>query len=108
MAGCTANQSVITQPLNRSFSELTMAAVSRLLSVGLRRQVQQAVKHQVPVVQFIRRETTDSSTALETRPTVRKFDPEVRQNLTEFGQYVAECMPKYVQKVCLTFSSRRV
>ena len=26
----------------------------------------------------------------------------VRQNLTEFGQYVAECMPKYVQKVQLT------
>merc|ERR1712133_255481 len=41
-------------------------------------------------------------TELETRPTVRKFDPEVRQNLTEFGQYVAECLPKYVQKVQLT------
>jgi len=79
-----------------------MAAVSRLLSVGLKRQVQQAVKHKVPVVQFIRRETTDSTTALETRPTVRKFDPEVRQNLTDFGQYVAECLPKYVQKVQLT------
>ena len=25
-----------------------------------------------------------------------------RQNLTDFGQYVAECMPKYVQKVQLT------
>ena len=32
---------------------------------------------------------------------MRKFDPEMRQNLTEFGQYVAECMPKYVQKVGL-------
>jgi len=46
-------------------------------------------------------EGTDS-TALETRPTVRKFDPEVRKNLSEFGQYVAECMPKFVQKVQLT------
>lgn len=26
----------------------------------------------------------------------------VRQNLTEFGQYVAECLPKYVQQVQLT------
>ena len=66
--------------------------------------------------QHIRSESSDA-TALETRPTVRKFDPVVRQNLTgeiyhddslinlscsEFGQYVAECMPKYVQKVQLT------
>ena len=52
-------------------------------------------------LQAVRGEATDS-TALETRPTVRKFDPVVRENLTEFGQYVAECMPKYVQKVQLT------
>ena len=34
--------------------------------------------------------------------TIRKFDPVARQNLTDFGQYCAECMPKYVQKVQLT------
>ena len=34
--------------------------------------------------------------------TVRKFDPLQRQSLTEFGQYCAECMPKFVQKVQLT------
>ncbi len=34
--------------------------------------------------------------------TFRKFDPEVRKNLTDFGKYVAENMPKYVQKVQLT------
>lgn len=52
---------------------------------------------------LLRCESGDASTtALETRPTVRKFDPEMRQNLTDFGQYVAECMPKYVQKVQLT------
>ena len=35
--------------------------------------------------------------------TIRKsMDPVARQNLTDFGQYVAECMPKYVQKVQLT------
>ena len=30
------------------------------------------------------------------------MDPVAKQNLTDFGQYVAECMPKYVQKVQLT------
>jgi len=53
---------------------------------------------------FSRNESSDTTGAnqLETRPTVRKFDPVQRQNLTDFGQYVAECMPKYVQKVQLT------
>lgn len=34
--------------------------------------------------------------------TVRKPDEVVRSNLTDFGKYVAECLPKYVQKVQLT------
>lgn len=34
--------------------------------------------------------------------TVRKYDPVQRANLTDFGKYVAECLPKYVQKVQLT------
>merc|ERR1712032_1530931 len=61
-------------------------------------------KHLTPFFLQRRHEGTDagSETALETRPTVRKFDPEVRKNLTEFGQYVAECLPKYVQKAQLT------
>jgi len=46
-----------------------------------------------------RNQSTESP---ETRPTVRKFDPVQRQNLTDFGQYVAECLPKFVQKVQLT------
>ena len=81
-----------------------MATVTRLLASGIRRQLGKTVRKQTPVTQFVRWEGTDS-TALETRPTVRKFDPEMRQNLTEFGQYVAECMPKYVQKVGLGSSS---
>ncbi|KAK7789939.1 hypothetical protein R5R35_000721 [Gryllus longicercus] len=40
--------------------------------------------------------------ACETRPTVRKFNPVQRSQLTEYGKYVAECLPKYVQKVQLT------
>lgn len=34
--------------------------------------------------------------------TVRKPNEVTRSNLTDFGQYVAECLPKYVQKVQLT------
>merc|ERR1711860_352542 len=50
-----------------------------------------------------RSEGTDAgSSSAETRPTIRKFDPVQRENLTDFGKYVADCMPKYVQKVQLT------
>uniref|UniRef100_A0A7R9IWJ4 NADH dehydrogenase [ubiquinone] iron-sulfur protein 3, mitochondrial n=1 Tax=Timema californicum TaxID=61474 RepID=A0A7R9IWJ4_TIMCA len=38
----------------------------------------------------------------ETRPTVRKFDVGQRTQLSDFGKYVAECLPKYVQKVQIT------
>lgn len=31
--------------------------------------------------------------------TIRPVNMVERQTLTEYGQYVAECMPKYVQKV---------
>lgn len=34
--------------------------------------------------------------------TVRKPDQASRSHLTDFGKYVAECLPKYVQKVQLT------
>jgi len=45
-----------------------------------------------------RNESTGTQ-AEETRPTIRKFNPSQRKELSEFGKYVAECMPKYVQKV---------
>ncbi|KAL1376728.1 hypothetical protein pipiens_004311 [Culex pipiens pipiens] len=43
-----------------------------------------------------------SEAAAESRPTVRKPDAAARADLSDFGKYVAECMPKYVQKVQLT------
>merc|ERR1711894_107528 len=59
-------------------------------------------KRFVPMVSLTRHDSTTSG-EMETRPTVRKaMDPVARRNLTDFGQYVAECMPKYVQKVQLT------
>ena len=60
-----------------------MASVSRLVTAGLRRQLcgLQSVSAARVLQQHIRSESSDA-TALETRPTVRKFDPVVRQNLT--------------------------
>lgn len=40
--------------------------------------------------------------AAETRPTARKFDAAQRAQLSDYGCYVAECLPKFVQKVQLT------
>lgn len=44
----------------------------------------------------------EADTAVEVRPTVRKFDAVQRTQLSDYGKYVAECLPKYVQKVQLT------
>ncbi|XP_076041079.1 NADH:ubiquinone oxidoreductase core subunit S3 [Oratosquilla oratoria] len=41
-------------------------------------------------------------TSSEIYPTIRPVDAVERQNLSDFGQYVAECLPKYVQKVQIT------
>merc|ERR1711928_238902 len=76
--------------------------VRRLLAGGLSGLAARSAVRPKQLTPFFlqrRHEGTDAGaeTALETRPTVRKFDPEVRKNLTEFGQYVAECLPKYVQ-----------
>uniref|UniRef100_A0A0A1XTL0 NADH dehydrogenase [ubiquinone] iron-sulfur protein 3, mitochondrial n=1 Tax=Zeugodacus cucurbitae TaxID=28588 RepID=A0A0A1XTL0_ZEUCU len=38
----------------------------------------------------------------EDKPTFRKPNEAARLNLSNFGRYVAECLPKYVQKVQLT------
>jgi len=38
----------------------------------------------------------------ETAPTVRKHDAVARKSLSDFGVYVGECLPKYVQKIQLT------
>jgi len=42
------------------------------------------------------------STGPDLHPTIRPVDAVQRQTLSEFGQYVAECLPKYVQKVQIT------
>lgn len=36
---------------------------------------------------------------VETKPTIRKTNAVITSQLSEYGLYVAECLPKYVQKV---------
>lgn len=38
-------------------------------------------------------------TSKNTSPTIRPFSKENRDNLMKYGEYVSECLPKYVQKV---------
>ncbi|KZC11901.1 PREDICTED: NADH dehydrogenase [ubiquinone] iron-sulfur protein 3, mitochondrial [Dufourea novaeangliae] len=45
------------------------------------------------------RTNTTTVEKTETQPTIRKPSHVDVENLKEFGQYVAECLPKYVQKV---------
>merc|ERR1712117_950842 len=47
-------------------------------------------------------ESGDGAKSVVLRPTVRKFDLQQRQSLSEFGQYAAQCLPKFIQKVQLT------
>ncbi|XP_023225377.1 NADH dehydrogenase [ubiquinone] iron-sulfur protein 3, mitochondrial-like [Centruroides sculpturatus] len=47
--------------------------------------------------------STDAVASTETKPTIRKPDAVARDQLSQFGCYVAECLPKYVQKVQLTY-----
>ncbi|CAG9795436.1 unnamed protein product [Diatraea saccharalis] len=55
-----------------------------------------------PFLQRIATKTDQAATQVETRPTVAKIDPLQKAHLVDFGKYIAECMPKYVQKVQLT------
>ncbi|XP_034254381.1 NADH dehydrogenase [ubiquinone] iron-sulfur protein 3, mitochondrial [Thrips palmi] len=46
--------------------------------------------------------SSETQTEPESRPTVRKPDLVARAHVTDFGRYVAECLPKFIQKVQLT------
>lgn len=50
----------------------------------------------------VRQQTAQSVGSEGTHPTVRKPQAVQRQHLQDFGRYVAECLPKYVQKVQIT------
>lgn len=44
----------------------------------------------------------DQAPAPESRPTVAKFDPLQKSQLVDFGKYVSECLPRFIQKVQVT------
>lgn len=50
------------------------------------------------ISQVSRLQTTQADTT-QTSPTVRPDNPVQRQTLIDFGKYVGDCMPKFVQKV---------
>ncbi|XP_047525204.1 NADH dehydrogenase [ubiquinone] iron-sulfur protein 3, mitochondrial [Pieris napi] len=45
---------------------------------------------------------SDQTPQIESRPTVAKLDPLQKSQLIDFGKYVSDCLPKYVQKVQIT------
>lgn len=75
---------------------------NRTTSAGrsLGRMVLNNVK--APLVQRVATKTEQATPSVETRPTAAKLDPLQKSQLVDFGKYVAECLPKYVQKVQIT------
>ncbi|XP_033216977.1 NADH dehydrogenase [ubiquinone] iron-sulfur protein 3, mitochondrial [Belonocnema kinseyi] len=57
-----------------------------------------APKRYVTTFPVLRRPNQESKTE-QVRPTIRKRDHEQIEQLKDFGQYVADCLPRYVQKV---------
>ncbi|KAK9499386.1 hypothetical protein O3M35_002432 [Rhynocoris fuscipes] len=55
------------------------------------------------IVRLLSTESNVEKAKIETRPTVRKPESHIsRTMLTNFGSYIAECIPKYIQKVQIT------
>jgi len=75
-----------------------MSSILRSISSGLRNGFAQ----NSGIFSAARRFKSEVAATEDNRPTVRKFDAVARANLTDFGKYVAENLPKYVQKVQLT------
>lgn len=53
-----------------------------------------------PIVNHgLRLQSTEAPSGSALQPTVKKIDEVKKQQITDFGAFVAECLPKYVQKV---------
>lgn len=79
-----------------------MASFLRKISTNLRSGLQLHNVGNQSKSMVLRSMSSEVTKAEDKRPTVRKPDAVARANLTDFGVYVAECLPKYVQKVQLT------
>lgn len=81
-----------------------MAHLLRTLTCTLRSKVggAPAIGRIWTPVQQVQAKLCTAAPAEDSTPTVRKIDPIQKNQLTDFGKYVADCLPKYVQKVQLT------
>ncbi|CAK1553139.1 unnamed protein product [Leptosia nina] len=77
-----------------------MSFTLRTINVG--RNVARVLFNKVcyPVSQTVAYKSDQSQA--ENRPTVAKLDPLQKSQLIDFGKYVSDCLPKYVQKVQIT------
>ncbi|XP_058982816.1 NADH dehydrogenase [ubiquinone] iron-sulfur protein 3, mitochondrial-like [Musca domestica] len=73
-------------------------------NVGLRLASQAVAKNGVAAASNVGalRLASTATDAQSNKPTIRKPNETARSHLSDFGRYVAECLPKYVQKVQLT------
>ncbi|KAJ3660156.1 hypothetical protein Zmor_004624 [Zophobas morio] len=76
-----------------------MASLLRQLARTVRPSL---VRNGVCSTSVLYKHTESTEAPGETRPTVRKPDLLARSQLKDFGKYVAECLPKYIQKVQIT------
>jgi len=90
MTSVAASASVASNILRRNTGALATAAISSRNNVN------------ALTIRACSTESGDGAKSVELRPTVRKFDLQQRQSLSEFGQYAAQCLPKFIQKVQLT------
>ncbi|XP_062845743.1 NADH dehydrogenase [ubiquinone] iron-sulfur protein 3, mitochondrial [Trichomycterus rosablanca] len=72
------------------------ASLMRFIRGGLSRSVN-VVNRNAALIQ-----TRTEATTAETRPTVKPKDAVSHNQLAQFGQYIAEILPKYVQQVQVT------
>ncbi|XP_063696749.1 NADH dehydrogenase [ubiquinone] iron-sulfur protein 3, mitochondrial-like isoform X2 [Culicoides brevitarsis] len=81
-----------------------MASLLRSISLGLRTGANKGCVVRANPQFLARYLASDSAPAKkeETKPTIRKANPVEKAQLTDFGKYVADCLPKFVQKVQLT------
>ncbi|VVD02840.1 NADH dehydrogenase [ubiquinone] iron-sulfur protein 3, mitochondrial [Leptidea sinapis] len=74
--------------------------LKRTLCAGV--NITRAVARSNPIIQHVANMSDKVVPQEETRPTVAKIDMLQKSQLIDFGKYVAECLPKFVQKVQIT------
>src|SRR4051812_34824316 len=81
-----------------------MMASIRLLQKPIQLITKSIGRRFIPNAFALQKRLQTTATIPEKKPTVRTHDLAKRKQLTEFGVYLAECLPKFVQKIQLTFA----